>query len=73
MSSQTSTILRMMGLIIEVACAAIMIKVRGEGRLFLGISAETVLMCGFGVGFVMWAMSRTMVKRRKPTQRPLEF
>jgi hypothetical protein len=64
---QTGILLRMLGPLIEIVCAAIMAKTWGEGRTVAGIRLETLLMIGFGVGLMMVVAGLTMA--RPPVRR----
>ena len=75
MKPQTGILLRLLGPLVELICAAILMQTWGEGRTVLGLPVESLLMLGFLVGLTMVVAGLTMVKRppsrREPT--PLDL
>jgi hypothetical protein len=63
MKPQTGIVLRLLGPLIEVVCAAIMIKTWGQGKTVLGMQLDSLLMAGFFVGLLMVVAGLTMVKK----------
>ena len=63
MKPQTGILLRMVGILIEIVCASIFARNRGEGRSVAGDPLETLLMIGVGVGLMMVVAGLTMVRR----------
>lgn len=72
MKPQTGMVLRLVGPLIEIVCAAILMKTWGEGRTVLGFRLESLLMAGFGLGLAMVIAGLTMVKRTAKVRRPTE-
>jgi len=77
MKPQTGIVLRLLGPLIEVVCAAILIKTWGEGRIVAGVRLESILMAGFFAGLMMVVAGLTMVKkpvsRAKPSALDLDL
>ena len=63
MKPQTGILLRMLGPLVQLICAAILMKTWGDGRTFLGITLESLLMLGFFVGLLMVVAGLTMVRK----------
>lgn len=73
MKPQTAMTLRLVGPLLEILCAAILMKTWGEGRTVLGIPIEPLLMTGFALGLGMVIAGLTMVKRPTSDRRPPRF
>ena len=67
MKPQTGILLRLLGPLIEIVCAAVFARTWGEGRKVAGVPLETVLMIGFGLGLMMVVAGLTMA--RPPTRK----
>lgn len=70
MNPRTGILLRLLGPLIEIACAATLMKTWGQGRTFAGVRLESLLMLGFLVGFSMVVAGLSLVRRTHPTRRP---
>ena len=70
MKPGTGIVLRLLGPLIEVVCAAILVKTWGEGRTFAGVRLEIFLLLGFALGLGMVIAGLTMVKRTHAVKRP---
>ena len=70
MKPQTGLVLRLLGPLIEIACAAVLMKTWGQRRTVLGMPIEPLLMTGFALGLGLVIAGLTMVKRTQPARRP---
>lgn len=70
MKPETGMILRLVGPLIEIVCAAVLMKTWGQGRTVAGLPIEGPLLAGFAVGLAMVVAGLTMVKRTQPARRP---
>lgn len=70
MKPETGMTLRLLGPLIEITCAAILVRTWGEGRTIAGIAIEPLLMVGFAIGLAMVVAGLTMVKRPSSLRRP---
>ncbi len=70
MKPQTGMLLRLLGPLIEITCAAILVRVWGEGRTIGGVAVEPLLMFGFAVGLAMVIAGLTLVKKPSTLRRP---
>ena len=68
MRSNLGVVLRLAGFAIEAGCAIPLMTVRGKGRTFVGLPAETWLYAGLALGFVIWmaGMIATRIEARRP-------
>lgn len=70
MKPETGMTLRLVGPLIEIVCAAILMKTWGQGRTVAGVPIEPLLMAGFVLGLGMVVAGLTMVRRAQPARRP---
>ncbi len=63
MTPQTGLILRMLGPLIQLTCAAILLKTWGEGRTVAGVKLDSLLMLGFFVGLVLVVAGISLSRR----------
>ncbi len=70
MKPETGIVLRLVGPLIEIVCAAILMKTWGEGRTVAGIRLESLLFVGFAVGLAMVIAGLTMVRRTHVVKPP---
>lgn len=63
MKPQTGILLRLLGPMLQLFCAATLMRSWGEGRTFLGIQLDSLLMLGFLVGLTMVVLGLTMVRK----------
>ena len=67
MKPQTGILLRLLGFLVEIGCAVVLMRTRGQDYRIAGIRLETLLYLGFAVGLMMVVLGLTMVKR--PTRK----
>lgn len=70
MKPETGIVLRLVGPLIEIVCAAILMKTWGEGRTVMGVRLETLLYLGFAVGLGLVIAGLTLVRRPQPARPP---
>lgn len=70
MKPQTGMILRLVGPLIEIACAAVLVRTWGQGVTVGGTPIEPILMLGFVVGLSMVVAGLTMVRKPSSLRRP---
>lgn len=68
MTARIAMILRLLGPLIEVVCLIVLLKVRDQGRLILGMPIEYPLYAGLAVGFALVVIG--LIFSRTATRRP---
>ena len=68
MTARTAVILRLLGPLIEVVCLIVLLKVRDQGWLILGMPIEYPLYVGLAVGFALVVIG--LIFSRTATRRP---
>ncbi len=70
MKPATGSILRRVGLLIEMACLLVLVARRDESRMIAGVSVNHLLLAGAALGFILWGAGLTLILRaaRRPRQ-----
>jgi hypothetical protein len=70
MTVRTAMTLRLLGPLIEIACVIVLLKVRDQGRLVLGIPVEYLLYAGlaFGLSLVVVGLTFARTAPRRPRE-----
>ena len=69
MKPETGILLRLLGPLLQIICAAMLLRTWDDERTFAGIPLKSLLMLGFFVGMCMVVAGLTLVKRRARTRR----
>ncbi len=67
MTARTAVTFRLFGPLIEVICLIFLLKIRDQGRTFVGIPLEYPLYLGMGIGFAFVVAGLVF---SRPTPRP---
>lgn len=70
MNPQTGLVLRLVGPLIQIVCAAIWIRTRDLGYRIADVRLETILMIGFGLGLGM-VVAGLFLSRRPTKESPI--
>jgi hypothetical protein len=70
MNPQTGLVLRLVGPLIQIVCAAIWMRTRDLGYRFVDVRLETILMIGFGLGLGM-VVAGLFLSRRPVKESPI--
>ena len=70
MKPQTGILLRLLGFLVEISCAAILMKTRGAESKVAGMPLETLLYVGFAIGLMMVIAGLTLVPKKSRKGRP---
>jgi hypothetical protein len=65
MTARTGLTLRLVGPLIEVVCLILLLKVRDQGRQFLGLPVEYPLYAGLALGLILVIFERARRSRLK--------